>query len=118
MYQLKRLPIHLFIKNFKIQFNENELIKVFTQGYCYHFAVILKNIYNEGRIVYSNSMGHFLLKYKNKYYDITGCVKVKDAIDFDTLYYTDSALYNKLMRDCVLKIQYYPYDDNEWCKKI
>jgi len=75
MYQLKRLPIHLFIKNFKIQFNENELIKVFTQGYCYHFAVILKNIYNEGRIVYSNSMGHFLLKYKINTMILLGVLK-------------------------------------------
>lgn len=118
MFQLKRLPISLFIRNFKLTFNEDELIRVFTQGNCYHFAVILKNIYCEGRIVYSKSMGHFLFKYKSKYYDITGTVKVDDAIYFDTLYYEDVELHNTLTRGCVLKNCYYPQDDNEWCQKL
>jgi len=113
MYQLNRLPISVFIKNFRISFNEDEIVKIFTRGYCYHFAMILKNIYNEGRIVYSQSMGHFALKYKNGYYDITGKIRMENPIDFDSLYYDDVSL-----RDCVLKINYYPPDNNEWCQKI
>lgn len=120
MYQLSRLPILKFIDKFKQGFANDEIVKIFTQGNCYHFAIILKNIYTEGRIVHNRKINHFMLEYADKYYDITGEVKSdkNDCEYWDTLYYTDSNDYNLLMRDCVLKIDYYPYDKNEFCKKM
>ena len=108
MPTLFRPPIEIFISNFKRDFNEDSLIRVFTEGNCYHFAVILKNIYPEGRIIYSQSLGHFLLEIDEEYYDITGKVDadILDKAYFDTLYYTDSSLYRSLLRDCVLRITY------------
>jgi hypothetical protein len=107
---LNRPPIEVFIKNFKRDFNEEELIRVFTEGNCYHFAVILNNVYPEGRIIYSQILGHFLLEIAGEHYDITGKVTkpIPDITYFDTLYYTDSSLYRELLRDCVLRIDWYP----------
>lgn len=107
---LNRPPIEVFIENFKRDFDENELIRIFTEGNCYHFAVILNNVYPEGRIIYSQKLGHFLLEVNGEYYDITGRVAdtICDATYFDTLYYTDSSLYRSLLRDCVLRIDWYP----------
>ena len=50
----------------------------FTKGYCYDFALILwLNIPNT-TIVYLNSKKHYLIKYKNRYFDINGEIKLND----------------------------------------
>jgi hypothetical protein len=104
-----------FIKNFKeVDFlykNNKELIPniiyCFTQGNCYFFSLILSNIYKEGTIVYDQIMGHFLYKYKEKFYDIEGenkLTKLEHQVVWDTLQFTDELFYERLMRDCVYKI--------------
>jgi hypothetical protein len=118
MYHLTRLPILEFINNFKRDFDEEALICAFTEGNCYHFSVILKDIYCEGRIVYSQKMGHFMLEFEGGYYDITGRVDADGVMYFDTMYYEDPLLYNELLRDCVLKIDYFPRINNPYCKDI
>lgn len=36
--------------------------KQFADGYCYHFAIILKNIFNRGEIVWAAPYGHIMWK--------------------------------------------------------
>lgn len=133
MYQLKRLPIEEFIGRFKSGFTftnnaaqvTEDLEAVFTEGNCYYFALILKSIYTEGRIIHIAPINHFVLQYDNSFYDITGKIDIFeshyancDFQDFENLQYDDPIEYNRLMRDCILKIDYYPGDDNEYCKEM
>jgi hypothetical protein len=64
--------ITTFITNFKRGHNEENLIEVFTEGNCFHFALLLSNIEPDGAIVYDPIQGHFMYKVEDKFYDITG----------------------------------------------
>ena len=48
---------------------------VFTNGYCYHFAAILNDLF-DGYVVYNPVLNHFaFLDYESrKIYDITGAI--------------------------------------------
>ena len=97
------MKIENFIKSFKKGFNEKELIRVFTEGNCYHFAVILENLFY-GEIVYDTLNGHFLFKHRNSYYDINGKnanIEEKYIELFDRIK-MDMALYIRLYKECVL----------------
>lgn len=61
-----------FINKFKSYNKSNVLEKTFLEGYCYYFALILKERFKEGKILYDKVENHFMFKYKNKLYDITG----------------------------------------------
>lgn len=45
-------------------------VKTYTQGNCVQFAMILKEIYPEGTILYD--LNHAIFKYRDRYYDIRG----------------------------------------------
>ena len=62
-----------FIDNFKSYDSSNVLENTFLGGYCYYFAVILKERF-KGDILYDPIEGHFLFYHKNELYDIRGCV--------------------------------------------
>lgn len=61
--------IDKFIKRFRSR--NTELVTIFTEGYCYQFACILKNIFG-GTILYNDIDNHFVCLYNGKLYDITG----------------------------------------------
>lgn len=65
--------VEKFIKEFKFAYSQ-ELEYVFLNGNCYHFAVILKDIYPEASLVYHEIEGHYLTLIDNRLYDITGDV--------------------------------------------
>lgn len=67
-----RPHIEQFIERFKYGFDKKAIEDCFLNGNCYHFAVILKNIYPEGEIVEDVVFNHFMLKLNGKYYDIAG----------------------------------------------
>lgn len=101
---IKRPRIDVFIKRFKEGFNKQALEDAFTNGNCYHFAVILSELYDEGDIVYDEIDGHFMFRYKDKYYDITGEVtNVNNARSLLAISYDDEPLYGRLLRDCAYK---------------
>lgn len=52
-------------------------VEVYTQGSCYKFAMILKEIYPYGKILTNQSHAIFELE-DGKFYDITGMVKKED----------------------------------------
>lgn len=91
-----------FIKDFNKM--SNDLVEVFTKGYCYYFALILKSRFN-GIICYLPVDNHFITYINGKYYDITGEVN----IDHQVLYTWDSYQViepldsERIIRDCIVK---------------
>lgn len=48
----------------------DDSIKVYTQGSCVKFSMILKHIYPSGRILYD--LNHSIFEYNGNYFDING----------------------------------------------
>ncbi|KYC45640.1 MAG: hypothetical protein AMQ74_01892 [Candidatus Methanofastidiosum methylothiophilum] len=53
------------------------IVKVFTQGYCYDFAYMMKRDLPKSEIYFIKNKKHYVLKHKGKYYDVNGIVKIK-----------------------------------------
>ena len=71
----KRLNLHRIEKVIKrIRDSFNNSVEVYTQGSCYKFAMILKEIYPYGKILTNQSHAIFELE-DGRCYDITGMVK-------------------------------------------
>jgi hypothetical protein len=112
------IDIETFIKDFRGYGTGNEIIECFTQGHCYWFAFILSNRFPEGEIYY-NTMNHFIFKYNNRLYDITG--DCTDKWDNEYLYSWNE--YQKLENGsehlslleqcCIYKNYYYPFGNSE-----
>ena len=88
-----------FIDKFKFT-NKKEVEKVFLEGDCYYFAIILKTRFKYARLMYDSIMGHFTAKIHGELYDITGKVteKYKDSIPFHEV---DEIEKTRIIRDCV-----------------
>ena len=75
---ITKLNILDFIKNFRTKSGEfdkkteGSVCHLFTDGYCYYFAKILEEAYPGGTICKPWPIGHFIYKYRTKYYDIDG----------------------------------------------
>lgn len=52
--------------------------QVYTEGSCYHFYLILKEVFSDAEPWYDNE--HIVTKIGDKFYDITGEVR-KDELD-------------------------------------
>ena len=67
-----------FIENFKYglgQFTKKEsgiVQQLFENGFCYYFAKILKDAFPGGELCIPWPIGHFVYKYNDKYWDISG----------------------------------------------
>lgn len=48
--------------------------QVYTEGSCYHFYLILKSVFPQAECWYDED--HVITKIDNKFYDITGEIKV------------------------------------------
>jgi hypothetical protein len=112
------VDIETFIRDFRNYGTGEEIIKCFTEGYCYWFAFILKNRFPEGEIYY-NTMNHFVFKYNNRLYDITG--DCTNKWDNEYLYKWDEyqkmengSEYIKLLEHCCVYKNYcYPCGNSE-----
>ena len=65
-----------FINEFKKNEKQSVLIKTFTEGYCYYFALILNDRF-DGEIIYIKDFDHFVFKKEGFLFDITGNVTYK-----------------------------------------
>lgn len=90
------------------RFLGSEAAAKWQDGNCYFFAVILKDRFPGGQIVYEPLQGHFMYFYQGELFDSGGCRGSWDvAADrdkyyiFDELRENDELLYNRLIRDCV-----------------
>lgn len=70
--------IENFIVNFKtrIKGSEDLIVNMFTNGLCYHFTSILKDVFPGGIVIHDEITNHFLYWYEGFYYDITGNVDI------------------------------------------
>ena len=59
----------MILKNFG---TGEEIVKCFTDGYCYWFAYILQTRFPYGSIYYFPIYNHFVYKAFNRIFDITG----------------------------------------------
>ena len=93
-----------FIDNFKRGFDKEYLEKVFMNGNCYHFALILKELFN-GSIYYDGYLGHFITKIDSKYYDIKGETTSYSNVVYDwkTMSDLEPNLYDRVLNDCVYR---------------
>jgi len=114
-----------FIKNFKRQHNKNALVECFTEGNCYHFALILKTLFPMVYIIHDDENNHFMVMLNispvAKFYDITGEITIPNKITlFSMIENDDNKQYDILLRDCVYKINYYPFltETDEWYVKL
>ena len=58
--------------------------QVYTEGSCYHFYLILKEVFIDAECWYDED--HVVTKIDNKFYDITGEISKTDGLDkFDRL---------------------------------
>lgn len=54
----------------RIRESLKDSVKVYTQGNCVQFAVILKEIYPQGTIMWNED--HAIFELNSRYYDVTG----------------------------------------------
>ena len=84
-----------------------------TNGNCYYFAVILKDRFPDGRILYDTVSGHFVTEIDGLRYDWTGVVDDKDGKDgktdrpvryvaWDGFAAYDRFQYKRVVRDCTM----------------
>lgn len=97
-----------FITKFKATHKE-ELEDVFSNGFCYYFAMILYfRFFKIGTIMYIPIYNHFCYKVRNNYYDINGLIlddeMIKLAEPWDTYKEADSLESFRIIRDCILKV--------------
>lgn len=96
------VSIEKFINNFKKGFNKEQVEDLFLNGNCYHFALILNQMY-DAKIVYDPHTQHFLSKVDENYYDITGSVSAPlDKYFWDDM--EDNVDYEDLKMTCIYKM--------------
>ena len=68
----KEQKIHKVIKRIRDSFHESSA--TYTQGRCYQFACILREIFG-GDLHFTKNKGHVVTKISGKFYDIQGDVE-------------------------------------------
>lgn len=72
-------------------------------GNCYYFSIILKDRFPNGKIFYDVIYGHFIFKYKEKYYDWTGYIEPKGyLVEWDNFDKYDYLQKERIIRDCLM----------------
>ena len=72
-----------------------------TNGNCYFFALILKDVF-KGKIFYDDVWGHFVVKIGKEFYDWKGVYTKKDGnlISWKGLKEVDSTHYKRVKKQC------------------
>ena len=102
-----------FIKDFKV-LHPKEIEEVFTSGYCYWFAFILKERfkYANPQLMYNDIDGHFACKIHNMLYDIRGTISKFSSENYkywEEYRTKEPYMAERIKKDCILKNS---YDDN------
>jgi hypothetical protein len=74
---MQNIDVLIFIKSIRESFSSS--VTVYTYGNCYQFYEILKTIYPEAEAYYDGS--HVWTKIGDKYYDITGELKLEGKFE-------------------------------------
>ena len=100
-----------FIEDFKSMHRE-EIIDLFSNGYCYYFCIILIERFklNKEAIYYIPIYNHFITKIGKFYYDINGIVLNKNYMKVATKWNKykreDPLEAERIIRDCIKKESY------------
>ncbi len=102
MPKINHFEVLGFIQKFNGYEFDNVLKQTFTEGFCYYFAVILRERFPDGEIVYIPAMGHFSYRIGAILYDVTGQLKTEEEVHvFDQ--YPDALQKQRIVRDCIIK---------------
>jgi len=74
-------------------------------GNCYYFAVILKDRFPDGKIIYDVIYGHFFFEYNGKCYDYSGeivCPGGAYGVYWDEMDKYDRLQKDRIIRDCIM----------------
>lgn len=71
------ITVEQFISTIRDSFIGSQ--QVYTEGSCYHFYLILKNVFPIAEAYYD--LDHIITKIDDKYYDITGEIKVSQGMN-------------------------------------
>lgn len=91
-----------FIENFKIK-SPSILTEIFSYGYCYYFAVMLKERFG-GSIYYDTEKVHFALRVGDHLYDITGRITDTNTCWYDWEAYKRNNDVDLIVRTCIYKL--------------
>ena len=91
-----------FIGDFRKQ--SKDLVSVFTEGYCFYFAVMLTARFPEAIIIYDNIMDHFYVKIGRRHYDITGEIQPSDKAVVWDQFTSDPLHRERIIRDVIHKL--------------
>ena len=72
LLQPTRREVLGFIKTIQAYDEHGDITKLFTKGFCYGFALILKQQFKHGQIFWDKYNAHAIFKLANTYYDING----------------------------------------------
>lgn len=95
-----------FIKGFTQFDSSGEVVKTFTNGYCYYFALILHTRFPDSSIVYYAVGNHFACKIKDRVFDITGDLTYKNLFfeDWEDFKKHDSLGSSRIIKCCIDKL--------------
>ena len=96
-----------FINEFKSS-HSKEIEDLFMNGYCYYFAIILKERFDSiGTIMYIPIYNHFCYMINKSLYDITGKItdeeKINLAEPWDKYKDNDYLESYRIIKDCIMK---------------
>ena len=108
MINENNLTIEKFIEQFNRDIEDSE---IFQRGYCYHFSVILNDLFT-GSIVYNPVLNHFAFCCEYGIYDVTGKIAEKEEVDKENSLWYFWALYQvmdpieseRIIEQCQYKI--------------
>jgi hypothetical protein len=66
------IKIKAFIAGIKEYDKHGDITTLFTTGYCYGFALMLKQAFKQGKLFWDKYNGHAIFNLGNHYYDIRG----------------------------------------------
>ena len=97
--------IETFVENFKKGFNKTYLEDVFSNGNCFHFALILEGMFEDAEIIYDLDLNHFLTNIDGKIYDIKGkSTEPMNWESWETISENKDGEWTQLIKDCVYKV--------------
>lgn len=71
-------------------------------GNCYYFALILKDRFKSGKIMYDVIKGHFIFLYDGKYYDWTGVIEPDGhLVEWDKMAEYDILVKQRVIEGCL-----------------
>lgn len=96
----KTKEVLAFIKLFR-DMHPEELCDTFLHGFCYYFAVMLKNRFG-GEIYYNPDQVHFATLINGHFFDIRGMI-TDGSYWYDWKVYQSTNDCSKIVRNCILK---------------